>query len=84
MEQYTLSTQSAQITRVRNYVEDVELSVQHPRNAPEWTIDPQNHPADTDFSVPNTPGGEDNENDDELVGGRGEDDGVKEMEMGQD
>lgn len=79
-----MSTQSAQLTQARNYVEGIELSVQHPRNAPEWTIDPQNVPADTDFSVPNTPAVgdnvEDDENEDELAGGQGEDEGVQEDE----
>ena len=56
LEQHTLTNQSAQLTRARNYIEDFELSVQHSRNAPEWTIDPHDVPVDTDYSMPNTPG----------------------------
>jgi hypothetical protein len=56
LEQHTLSNQSAQLTRGRNYVEDFELVIRQPRDAPEWTFTPQNIPTDTDFSMPNTPG----------------------------
>ena len=61
LEQHMLSNQSAQLTRERSYVEDFELVVRQPRDAPEWTFTQQNIPADTDYSMPNTPGALDDE-----------------------
>ena len=55
MDRQAFTLQSAQLTRPRNYVEDYELVVRHPPNAPAWAFKSQDIPPDTDYSAPNTP-----------------------------
>lgn len=57
MDQHSLSIQSAQLSRRRNYNDETfRITVRHPRDAPAWTFVPQTTPANTDFSAPGTPG----------------------------
>lgn len=57
MDQHSLSIQSAQLSRRRNYNDETfRIIIRHPRDAPAWTFVAQTTPANTDFSAPGTPG----------------------------
>ena len=51
LDRYAFLSQSAQLTRARNYGDNNVINTRHPRNAPRWSFVLQETPANTDFSA---------------------------------